>query len=81
MFKGARQGLDIRPGSVFERVHDAYNSIEVAKVVLLADDFFGIPHVRFQVSYRYSDREEGQGVRVLAVKAFAERFRPTSAAT
>ena len=81
MFKRSRQPLDLRPGSVFERVHDASNSSEVAEVVSLADDVFGIPHVRFQMSYRCSDRKEDQGVRVLAVQAFAERFRSTSAAT
>jgi len=72
--------MNILPGSVFERSHGEFNSVEVAEVIWVGDDVLGIPHVRFQFSYRYSNREEGQGVRILALKAFAERFRPVAAA-
>jgi hypothetical protein len=65
---------------VFECCHRSFNSVEVAEVLFVGDDGSGIPHVRFQYSYRYSNREDEQGVRVLALKAFTRRFRPVEAA-
>ena len=80
MFNRNKTPTEILPGSVFECSHRSFNSVEVAEVLFVSDDNSGIPHVRFQYSYRYSNREDEQGVRVLALKAFARRFHPVEAA-
>ena len=80
MFKRDKISSEVVPGSVFECRHRLFNSVEVAEVLSVDDDCSGIPHVRFQHSYRCSNREDDQGVRVLAVKAFARRFHPVDAA-
>ncbi len=80
MFKRTRSPAEIRTGSVYEFTHDNYNMVEVAEVLAVRDDAFGIPHVRFQITYRGAAREDCQGIRVLALKAFAEHFRPVATA-
>lgn len=80
MFNRDKMPPEVVPGSVFECRHRLYNAVEVAEVLDVRDDCSGIPHVRFQHSYRYSNREDDQGVRVLALTAFARRFHPVDAA-
>ncbi len=79
MFNRDKIPTNILPGSVFECSHSSFNSVEVAEVLSVGDDYSGIPHVRFQHTYRYSNREDEQGVRILAVKAFARRFHAVEA--
>ena len=39
-------------------------------------DSYGIPHVRFQVSFSRTDRNQFDGgARMLALKSFAEQYR------
>ena len=60
-------------GNVFERVY-ATNTVEQAEVVWVGNDCAGIPHVRFEVSYLRSRIREPQGMRILALACFAERY-------
>jgi hypothetical protein len=49
--------------------------VEVAKVVSVHDDRAGIPHVRFELSYQRPTRIDFEGLRMLALDVFAERYR------
>ncbi len=74
-FKRGGQLEYVRPGSTFRRVHhDAM--VETAKVLSVGTDAYGIPHVRFQVSFVRSNlnRFDG-GARMLALKSFADQYR------
>ena len=66
----------IEPGAVYRRVHGSLQ--ELARVTSIADEPFGIPHVRFTLSYCRSDKEEPQGDRILALSVFASRYGPCS---
>ena len=70
----------IRPGSTFYTVHPD-KMVETAQVLSVGTDSFGIPHVRFQVSFRRPDRSlfDG-GARMLALKTFADRYTERMAA-
>ncbi|SLN53316.1 hypothetical protein [Oceanibacterium hippocampi] len=65
---------DVTEGAVFER-HCASNFIETAKVVWIGKDSTGIPHVRYETALMGQGRFEPQGIRILALKSFADRFR------
>ena len=54
-FKRGRKFEYVRPGSTFQRVHND-KMVETARVLSVATDSYGIPHVRFQVSFRRPDR-------------------------
>ncbi len=65
----------VRPGSTFRKVHhDAM--VETAQVLSVGTDAYGIPHVRFQVSFLRPNlnRFDG-GARMLALKSFADQYR------
>ncbi|HYM30778.1 MAG TPA: hypothetical protein VEU47_05730 [Candidatus Cybelea sp.] len=80
MFFKRRIPVDnVREGAVFQRNHPN-NLVERAKVVWIGKDSFGIPHVRFQVSYVRPDRQELEGTKVLALSSFTERYQPSAAA-
>jgi len=65
----------VRPGSTFQRVH-ADDMIETAKVESVGTDAYGIPHVKFKVSFRRPNRHSfDEGSRMLALKTFADRYR------
>lgn len=65
----------VRPGSTFQRVH-ADDMIETARVEAVATDAYGIPHVKFRVSFRRPNRHSfDEGSRMLALKTFADRYR------
>lgn len=74
-FKRGRRLEYVRPGSTFRRVHnDAM--VETARVLSVATDSYGIPHVRFQVSFTRPDRNRFDGgARMLALKSFADQYR------
>ena len=64
----------VRPGTVFKTVH-ADKMVEMATVLSVATDSFGIPHIRFRVSFRRPDQHMFDGGdRLLALKTFAERY-------
>ena len=64
----------VTPGSTFRRVH-ADRLEETAKVLAIAKDPYGIPHVRFRVSFRRPNRNffDG-GARMLALESFADHY-------
>jgi hypothetical protein len=69
----------ITAGSSFRRIRP--DMIETAKVLSVATDSFGIPHVRFQVCFtRPAQRPMTDGPRILSLKTFAERYTERCAA-
>lgn len=75
---GRRHGTSVvTEGSLFERVH-GNSMVELAEVVSIGKDPFGIPHVRFSLSCVWPSRREPEGTRVLALDCFVERYRPVS---
>ena len=70
-FRRAEKNPDISIGSRFERSLRE-NIKELAEVTWLGKDYFGIPHVRFDVIIPGID--ESRDARLLAVKIFHERY-------
>ncbi|MEX2453556.1 MAG: hypothetical protein WD470_02565 [Rhodospirillaceae bacterium] len=65
----------VRPGSTFRRIHQGA-MVETAQVLSVGTDSYGIPHVRFQVSFlRNNHNRFDGGARMLALKCFAEQYR------
>ena len=63
----------ITAGSTFRRT-DAH-VVETAEVLSVSTDSYGIPHVRYNVSFQRPARPAmNEGQRVLALKSFAERY-------
>ena len=73
-FKRRKSNVNVCEGGVFERVHST-NTAEQAEVLWIGNDSAGIPHVRFNMSYRCAHRREPQGIRILALACFAERYQ------
>jgi hypothetical protein len=71
----------VRPGASFRRL-TAEKVDETVEITAVAVDSYGIPHVRFKVSFRRPDggRFDG-GVRMLALKTFATQYRERASAT
>ena len=76
IFFGRGNGLEgVQPGTMFQRVH-ADDMIETAKVLSIAKDPYGIPHVKFLVSFRRPNRSTfEEGNRMLALRSFADRYK------
>jgi glycosyltransferase A (GT-A) superfamily protein (DUF2064 family) len=65
----------VRAGSTFQRTHRD-SMVETAQVLSVGTDSCGIPHVRFQVSFRRPNRNKFDGgARMLALKSFADQYR------
>lgn len=63
----------ITAGSTFRRTQP--DMIETAEVLAVSTDSFGIPHVRYNVSFKRQTRDvTNEGQRVLALKTFAQRY-------
>ena len=74
-FKRGRALEYVRPGSMFKRVHDD-ELVETAKVESVATDSYGIPHVKFKVSFSRPNRfSYDEGSRMLALRSFADRYK------
>lgn len=70
----------IKAGSSFHRVHPD-QMVEIADVLSVGTDAYGIPHVRYQVSYRRPNRAAvSEGQRTLALKSFVARYTERAAA-
>lgn len=78
LFKRTDRDKSLATGAVFERQRE-YNLKEVATVVWVGNDPFGIPHVRFSLIVPGFD--DAPDIRVLSASVFRERYRPTAAAT
>lgn len=66
----------VSEGELFERKH-SHNLIETARVLSVAKDQFGIPHVKYEVKFE-RPQERGrmfEGPRVLALSVFADNYR------
>lgn len=66
----------VSEGALFERKHP-HNLIETARVLCIANDQFGIPHVKYEVKFERA-QERGrmfEGPRVLALSVFADNYR------
>jgi len=65
----------VRLGANYRRM-TAENVEETVEITAIAVDSFGIPHVRFKVSFRRPDgRQFDGGDRMLALKAFGTQYR------
>ena len=73
--KGGRNRDDVRTGSTFQRVHRD-RMVETGQVLSVGTDTYGIPQVRFQVSFRRPNRSRFDGGgRMLALKSLADQYR------
>lgn len=65
----------VRPGASYRRT-TAEMVDEAVEITAMQVDAFGIPHVRFRVSFRRPDGKQFDGgVRMLALKAFGTQYR------
>ncbi len=51
-------------------------TVEIARVLGVAADCFGIRHVSFNLSFRYHDKEVEAGERKLSTTGFLKRYAP-----
>ena len=65
---------DVREGDMFER-ESSGRVIEHACVQRVYSDRDGIPHVRYELSYRRANQVDHEGTRILALPVFVERYR------
>lgn len=65
---------DVRVGDMFER-EAAGRIIEHACVKRVYQGGDGIPHVRYELSYRRANQVDHEGTRILALPVFVERYR------
>lgn len=74
MFRRSDTVEDVQPGSTFRLVH-ADDLVETAKVLSINEDPYGIPHVKFLVSFQRPNRNTlDEGNRMLALRTFADRY-------
>ncbi|MBK18488.1 MAG: hypothetical protein CMM52_06600 [Rhodospirillaceae bacterium] len=64
------------PGTLYRHVTER-NMTELASVLDVKADEFGIRHVRFLLAYQYQHRVIQAGERTLAMSVFTKRFTPT----
>jgi hypothetical protein len=78
--RGRKMGL-IKKGDMFVKTH-ADDSVEIARVLAVATDSFGIPHVRYEVKLQRHQRPDAyfDGPRVLALGTFTETYKDRLAA-
>ena len=69
-----RRSKELAPGAVFRKVRPD-NLVETAKVLALTKDGYGIPHVRYDLTFEGPTHLRfGEGERLLSVASFNERF-------
>ncbi len=73
MFFKRAKANEITEGARYERLHNG-NMIERVEVLWIGDDGFGIPHVRYRVSYSTPNREEFEGTKMLALESFSSLY-------
>ncbi len=72
-FKPGPRRQEVTVGSVFRNIRKG-NIIETAKVLDIAPDSMGVPHVHYSVSIQSSHRKCFEEQRTLGLASFAERF-------
>ena len=65
--------VTIEPGALYGHM-SAGRSVELARIIDVATDEFGIRHVRFHLGYRYQHKIMEAGERTLAMPSFTARF-------
>ena len=74
-FRRGKAFENVLPGCLFRRIHDN-ELVETAEVESVAADAYGIPHVKFKVTFSRPNRfSYDEGSRMLALKSFADRYR------
>ncbi|MBO6825149.1 MAG: hypothetical protein JJ879_03040 [Sneathiella sp.] len=73
MFRRTNLKEKIACGAVYCR-DMRVNAREEARVISITDDDQGIPHVRFEKTLICSSKKDPQGIRLLALDAFAKDF-------
>ena len=73
-FKRGERLEYIKSDSTFRRVHTD-KTVETAEVLSVYTDSLGIPHIRYQVSFKRPSHERFQeGPRILALKPFFDHY-------
>ena len=74
-FRRGKNTEYIRKGSIFRRVH-ADRTVETARVLAVAIDGYGIPHIRYEVKFvrPYLGAHFFEGPRMLALSAFIATY-------
>ena len=80
IFKRCKDTARVKTGARFQRVRRDH-TVETARVLSIASDPFGIPHVRFELSLERprSLKSYVDGQRVLALNSFAEMYQDSMA--
>ena len=65
--------VPIEAGELYGHMMDG-RSVELARIIDVATDEFGIRHVRFHLGYRYQHKIVEAGERTLAMPSFTARF-------
>lgn len=73
IFRRQKKPIRVEPGGVYRKA-GPYNVTEVAEVVRLSDDEFGIPHVHYRVHFDHGYRDGSGEARTLALETFADRY-------
>jgi hypothetical protein len=75
MFLKKRQAVaeNVKAGSVYQKTHSG-DIVEIATVLSVGEDCFGIPHVRFKVRFERPNRKFLEDARVLALESFAQHY-------
>ena len=72
-FKTGARAAEVKVGAEFRKVRRG-NIIEIAKVLEIAPDCMGVPHVHYTVSIQSAHHECFEEQRTLGLDSFAERF-------
>jgi hypothetical protein len=71
---GGPGDLEIRPGASYRRKHTT-NLVETAQVLEICEDYEGIPHVRFELSFGWPRRMPvAAQSRMLSLNEFSARY-------
>jgi len=71
---------EVTKGAHYERLHNG-NMIERVVVLWIGDDGFGIPHVRYRVSYTTPNREAFEGTKMLSLESFSDLYKEVAEST
>lgn len=72
-FKSGSSPDEVKVGAEFRKVRRG-NIVEIAKVLEIAPDSMGVPHVHYKVSIQSAHHECFEEQRTLGLASFAERF-------
>ena len=73
-FGASRSKQTIRPGSRFRKIHKD-KTVETARVLTVATDMLGIPHVRYELVIERAQMRYIEEPRILALKTFTDTYK------